>query len=247
MKLLCRLFVDAPLAPHTSCVLDEAHTHYLLHTLRAEDGQEVLLFNGRDGEWRAGITRSGKRELIVTVVAQTRVHYPAPDVHLLFAPVKNEKLDFLVMRATEMGVSALYPIVTARTIVSRVNLERMRRNLIEAAQQCERCDVPVLHPPQPLASALGQLGQRLLVHADESGEGKSIRAAFPALSLQAVSVLTGPEGGFSPEERRMIAAVPHVVSVGMGPRILRAETAVIAVLAHVQAWLGDGDIPPRCV
>jgi 16S rRNA (uracil1498-N3)-methyltransferase len=245
MKPICRLYVDVPLASGGAVVLPDAQAHYVLHTLRAKEGQSLSLFNGKDGEWSAKLSAVSKREVRAQVDAQTRVQTASPEVQLLFAPVKNEKLDFLVMRATELGVSSIQPVITARTIVSRINTERMERNLIEAAEQCERLDVPQLLPAGSLDKALAGLKGRLLIHADESGAGKTVRETLPSLPKQPVSVLIGPEGGFTNEERTLICTLPNVLGLSLGPRILRAETAVIAALANVQAWLGDWDVKPR--
>ncbi len=245
MKPICRLYVNAPLELGANISLEESQAHYLLHTLRAKEGQALSLFNGKDGQWSAIIHAVSKRGVQVQLEKQTRAQINAPDVQLLFAPVKNEKLDFLVMRATELGVSAIRPVMTARTIVTRINLERMEKNLIEAAEQCERLDVPQLLEPQPLDKALAGLKGRLLIHADESGAGKTVREALPSMKKQPVSVLIGPEGGFTNEERALISTLPNVLGLSLGPRILRAETATIAALANIQAWLGDWDAKPR--
>lgn len=244
MKPICRLFVPAPLAPGAHITLPDAQAHYVLHTLRAREGQSLLVFNGKDGEWSAELAVVSKREVRAQMIRQTRAQKNAPEVQLLFAPVKNEKLDFLVMRATELGVASIVPVMTARTIVSRINMERMQRNLIEAAEQCGRLDVPELLESTSLDKALAGLKGRLLVHADESGAGKTVREALPTVHRQPVSVLIGPEGGFTNEERDLISHIPNVLGLSLGPRILRAETAVIAALANIQAWLGDGDERP---
>lgn len=244
-KLKTRLYCEETLAPGAVLGLEDAQAHYLLHTLRGKAGEHVALFNARDGEWCAMLTHIAKKSLQVTVAEQLRKPVPAPDHWLVFAPLKNEKIDYTVKRATELGAAALLPVMTARTIVTRVNSERLRANAIEAAEQCDRTDVPELYEPQPLTTLLGAWDtKRTLLFCDESGGGETIRALMPSLKPGAYAVLIGPEGGFSPEEQKMIRALPFARGMSLGPRILRAETAALAALAHVSAWLGDGDVKP---
>lgn len=241
-----RLFVNAPLAEGAEFALPEMQAHFLRATLRCKEGEYVLVFNGKDGEWRARIGLVGKRDVSLVAEAQTLPQKTGPDVWLAFAPVKNEKIDYTARRATEMGVSALFPVLTERTAVSRVNVERLRANVAEAAEQCGRLDVPEVRDPRPLAPALDDWPPaRLLLFCDESGEGASVRALLPMLPPGPCGVLIGPEGGFSPAEQAFIRALPFARGLSLGPRILRAETAALAALAHAQAWLGDGDEKPR--
>lgn len=244
-KLKTRLFVDAPLQAGAAVTLKETQAHYLLHTLRVREGGRVALFNGRDGEWLAEVSGVGRRDVQLMAVSRRAGQKGAPDVWLAFAPVKNEKIDYTARRAVELGVSALLPVMTRRTAVSRVNMERLGANAVEAAQQCGRMEVPVLHPPQALENMLGAWPpQRILLYCDEAGAGAPLKHLLPSLPKGAYGVLIGPEGGFAPEERARLAALPFVRALSLGPRILRAETAALAALANVMAWVGDWEQPP---
>ncbi len=245
-KIKARLYLrDARLREGANVTLQEAAAHYLIHTLRAKPGEWVALFNGRDGEWAAELTRVGKREADARVARQLKPQRASPPVGLVFAPVKNEKIDFLVKRAVELGVSDIWPVFTRYTIVSRVNEERLMSNAVEAAEQCGRLDVPAIHAPQKLERLLSAWPADItLLHCDESGQGEALKQALPALSPARYAVLIGPEGGFSPEERGILRGLPYIKPVSLGPRILRAETAALAALACVQAWLGDWDEQP---
>jgi len=244
-KIKARLFVEVPLAAGTALWLGESQAHQLIHTLRSREGDAVSVFNGTDGEWLAHATLIKKKQVQLSVESMRAPQKNAPDIWLVFAPVKNEKIDFMVKRAVELGVSALLPVITRHTIVSRVNMERLYANAIEAAEQCGRMDVPALHEPQTLDRVLGAWSaSRMLIHADESGRGLPIHRALATQVRGPAAVLIGPEGGFAGEERRMIALLSATIPVSLGPRILRAETAALAALAHAQAWLGDGDELP---
>lgn len=244
-KYKTRLYVADPLEAGTMITLEDAAAHYLLSTLRLKEGERVALFNGVDGEWLARATGIRKKALDVEVERQLRPHISAPDIWLVFAPVKNEKIDYTVKRAVELGVSALLPVMTRRTIVSRVNMERLSANAVEAAEQSGRTDVPVLQEPVPLEALLGRWdATRTLLFCDEGGEGVPVRTLLPSLTPGKYAVLIGPEGGFTPEERQLLLKLPFARALSLGPRVLRAETAALAALANVQAWLGDWDKPP---
>jgi len=235
-----RLFVDAPLAAAGAVSLDRDQANYLVNVLRLPHGGELLLFNGRDGEWRARLA-GGKKALTGEVGEQTRAQPPANDLHFLFAPLKHARLDYLVQKAVEMGASRLAPVITRFTQVTRVNLERMRANVIEAAQQCGVLNLPEV--AEPLAfSALGASLEptRLLVFCDEDAKVQDpIAALAAARAASSLAVLIGPEGGFAAEERDALLKRANVVRLALGPRILRADTAAVAALALVQAVLGD--------
>ena len=242
---MARLFVDAALAQEARVPATEAQFHYLAHILRLKTGDYVLLFNGCDGEWRAALESAGKKAFSFRVEAQTRPQRPAPDIWLAFAPVKNEKIDYTVKRATELGASALLPVMTRRTIVSRINAERLHANAVEAAEQCGRMDIPALHAPQALSALLAAWPrERRLMFCDESGGGAPIKNLLPTLAPGPYAALIGPEGGFAPEEQALLRAQPFTLAVSLGPRILRAETAALAVLANLAAWVGDWDEKP---
>ena len=235
-----RLFVEDDLASGVGLTLDGPRAHYLRDVLRLGVGAEVLLFNGRDGEWRTRVTATAKRSLDLVLQTQTRPQATEPDLWLCFAPVKKARIDFIAEKATELGVSALVPVLTRRTNVERVNVERLRANAVEAAEQTERLTVPEVREPASLEQVLKAwpAARRLLI-ADETGGGKPILDALGDAQPGAWAVLIGPEGGFTREELDRIAALPGVLAVGLGPRILRADTAAVAALSCLQAAIGD--------
>ena len=241
-----RIHVDAPLGPGARIVLEGDQVNYLRNVLRQKPGDAVLVFNGREGEWLATLAEAGKRAATLAVGEQIRAQTAAPDLHYLFAPLKHARLDFMVQKAVEMGASRLAPVFTRHTQVARVNLERMRANAIEAAEQCGILTVPEIAEPLPLDAALAARDpQRLLVFCDEDAEVKDPVAALAAAgvagpgSARPLAVLVGPEGGFSDDERATLLRLPNVVRLALGPRILRADTAAVAALALVGAVLGD--------
>jgi 16S rRNA (uracil1498-N3)-methyltransferase len=235
-----RLFVDADLARGISVALDRNQSNYLGNVLRLAAGSDILVFNGRDGEWQAAIA-GHKRPDRLDIVAQTRPQDRLPDLTYVFAPLKHARLDYMVQKAVEMGASALQPVLTRFTQVTRVNSERMRANVIEAAEQCGILSIAAVAEPASLERWLGQReGQRLLIFCDEAAE-----TANPVAALQAeaapngIDVLIGPEGGFAEDERALLLRQPRTLRLSLGPRILRADTAAVAALALVQAVLGD--------
>lgn len=238
---LLRLFVDIPLAPGTAVPLAPAQAHYLTTVMRRLIGDELLLFNGRDGEWRAEISdlKRGRRAAAVPL-EQTRLQPADPDLWLMFAPVKRTPLDRLARGATELGVSALMPVMTRLTTANRIKLDRLRANAVEAAEQCGRLTVPDCTDPVTLADRLVDWpsGRRLLL-CDETGGGTPIAEALRDLSPGPCAVMIGPEGGFTPEEIEATAALSETCRISLGPRILRAETAALAVLSCWQALVGD--------
>jgi len=233
-----RLYVDAPLAGGGTVAFDRDQANYLLNVLRLARGDEVLLFNGRDGEWQASLARQGKRELSAELGRCARAQPPAPDLHFLFAPLKHARLDYLVQKAVEMGASLIQPVITRHTQVARVNLDRMRANAIEAAQQCGVLNLPAVGEPADFAKVAADDG-RLLIFCDERAEVRDPVAALTAAPRLPLSILIGPEGGFAEEERAALIKRGNVARIALGPRILRADTAAVAALALVQAVLGD--------
>ncbi len=236
-----RLYVDARLAPGAGVVLDRAQAHYLTHVLRLKAGQPVLVFNGCDGEWSASLAEGAKRAVTLAVAAQTRPQTRPLDLHYLFAPLKSARLDYMVQKAVEMGVSRLQPVLTRHGQVTRVNLERMRANAVEAAEQCGILSLPEIAAPVALDHLIAQRDPaRWLAFCDEDAEAANPVAALAAVPQQApLAVLIGPEGGFAEEERAALLKLPNVARLSLGPRILRADTAAVAALAVVQAVLGD--------
>jgi 16S rRNA (uracil1498-N3)-methyltransferase len=235
-----RLYVTADLGEGMAVTLDEGQTHYLLHVLRAKAGNLVSLFNGRDGEWLAQIAEAGKRGVTATCRKQTAAQHGVPDIWLAFAPVKKTPSDYLVQKAVELGVSVLQPVFTRRTIVTRINEERMAANAVEAAEQSERLTVPEIRTGVSFDKLLASWPQgRRLLFCDEGGDAKAMTQAARESRGGPCGILTGPEGGFDPAERAALRALPFVVPVTLGPRILRADTAALAALAIWQSIAGD--------
>lgn len=237
-----RLYVTGRLSPGAEFTVGRPQAHYLCHVLRLKRGDPVLVFNGEDGEWRARLAESSRRGVLLQVEERTRVQTAAGDLHYLFAPLKHERLDYMVQKAVELGVSRLAPVMTQHVQVSRVNLERMRANAIEAAEQCGILNLPEIATPTSFTQMLAQRdARRLLVFCDEDAEVKDPVAALAEhrTEKQPLAVLIGPEGGFAGEERAALLEAPNVVRLALGPRILRADTAAVAALALVQSVLGD--------
>ena len=236
-----RLYVDAALAQDARVALDRDQSNYLGNVLRLGAGAAILAFNGRDGEWQAAIEGRRRPDSLV-ILQQRRAQDCLPDLAYLFAPLKHARLDYMVQKAVEMGAATLQPVVTRFTQVSRVNTERMRANVVEAAEQCGILSLATVAEPVPLERLLSQRpADRLLVFCDEAAE-----TADPLLALQAaraaargIDVLIGPEGGFAEEERALLLRQPKILRLALGPRILRADTAAVAALALVQSVLGD--------
>jgi len=238
-----RLYVEAPLGEGARVEPSPSQAHYLLHVMRARDGDRVSLFNGRNGEWLARLVEVTKRACALACERRTQAQSDTPDLWLCFAPIKKTPADYVVQKATELGVRALQPVITRRTIVARVNLERMRANAIEAAEQSGRLTVPDIREPLPLEKLLAEWppGRRLLF-CDEAGEAPPIAQALTGEGrgvMEPCAILTGPEGGFDPAERDAIRACAFVTPVSLGPRILRADTAALAALAIWQGLRGD--------
>jgi 16S rRNA (uracil1498-N3)-methyltransferase len=237
---LTRLYVEEPLSPSALLVLADQQAHFLTHVLRAKSGDRVRLFNGRDGEWVASVNAIAKRGVTLALEAPARPQTAVPDLWLLLAPIKKTPLDYIVQKATELGVARIAPVITRRTIVERVNRERMRANAIEAAEQSGRLTVPDIAEPQDLPKALDVWpAERRLMFCDESGDAPPAVAALTAASRGPWAILTGPEGGFDPAEREMLRRLSFVVPVSLGPRIMRADTASLAAIAVWQSTQGD--------
>lgn len=236
-----RLYTTHPLTPHAQVSLTEDQVHYLLHVMRKQQGDQVLIFNGIDGEWIAEISLLKKKTAEVTLLEQHRPQQQEADIWLLFAPIKNVAQHFIAQKATELGVSALIPVLTDHTIVHKVNDDKLLANAIEAAEQCERLTVPEARSALRLDALLAEWPEgRQLIWCDETGGGKPIVSALSHCKKgQPYAVLIGPEGGFSPRELVNIKKHDYVIPVSLGPRILRADTAALAALACIQACCGD--------
>ena len=233
-KSLPRLFVREALGEGVRVELASGQANYLGKVMRLGEGSELLVFDGSSGEWLARIVETGKKRMTLAVERRTRDPEAIPDVWLAFAPVKRAQTDWLVEKATELGVARLIPVMTRRTIAERVKLERLEAIAIEAAEQCGRTRLPAIEAPLQLAQLLKQ-GDRQLYFADEGGGEPAASTFKPG----AATILTGPEGGFTDEERAAIRAAPNAVPISLGPRILRAETAALAALAVYMAVAGD--------
>jgi 16S rRNA (uracil1498-N3)-methyltransferase len=245
--MIPRLYVDAPLAAGAAIALDAARGHYLRNVLRREKGASVLLFNGRDGEWQAEIEALAKSGTRLSVQRQTVAQRLGPDLWLVFAPLKRERIDLLAEKATELGCRRLQPMFTQHTAVTRVNVERLAAHVLEAAEQTERLDLPAVAEPRRLSEILESWpAERRIILCAEAGAAAPIAEALAGLPRAApYAVMTGPEGGFASSELDHLRKLPFVTPVGLGPRVLRADTAAIAALACWQALLGDGrDRPP---
>ncbi|PSO33582.1 16S rRNA (uracil(1498)-N(3))-methyltransferase [Bradyrhizobium sp. MOS002] len=235
-----RLFVDAPLAQDGRVELDRDQSNYLGNVLRLSAGAEVLAFNGRDGEWQAAI-EGRKRPDGLVILQQTRPQDRLPDLAYVFAPLKHARLDYMVQKAIEMGAASLQPVLTRFTQASRVNTERMRANVVEAAEQCGILSIATVAEPMPLERFLSQRAAgRLLIFCDEAAQLENpIQSLQGARATEGIDVLIGPEGGFAEEERALLLRQPKILRLALGPRIMRADTAAVAALALVQAVLGD--------
>jgi len=235
-----RLFVEADLAAGASVACSAEQANYLRNVLRLEVGDPILVFNGRDGEWRAELAEAGKRAAVLLVGAQVRGQQGGPDIDYLFAPLKRARLDYLVQKATEMGVARLKPVLTRRTTPERVNMQRMRANAVEAAEQCGILRIPELHAPAKLERVVaGWDAGRMLVFCDEGSDQSGPLAMLAKLRPGPLALLIGPEGGFAEAERELLSSKPFVTRIPLGPRILRADTAAVAALALLNAVLGD--------
>jgi 16S rRNA (uracil1498-N3)-methyltransferase len=236
-----RLFVDAPLVEGGTVALERDQSNYLGNVLRLKSGADILVFNGRDGEWRAMLAGRKRADHLI-IGARTRAQDRLPDLAYVFAPLKHARLDYIVQKAVEMGASVLQPVLTRHTQVARVNGERMRANVIEASEQCGILSLAEVAEPVPLERFLGERdGARLLVFCDEAADVADPLAALTAAKMagQGIDVLIGPEGGFAEGERNLLLRQPRMLRLALGPRILRADTAGVAALALVQAALGD--------
>jgi len=237
-----RVFVATPLdgAPVS---FDRDQSNYLLNVLRLREGDDVLVFDGQNGEWRGQIGLAGRKSAGLFDLELSRPQPPAPDLLYLFAPLKHARLDYMVQKAVEMGVGRIRPVLTQHTQASRVNIERMRANVVEASEQCGVLHVPAVEDEEKLDRTLERFGRdeplRRLIFCDEGEETTNPLSVLSSLPRGPLAVLIGPEGGFSEDERRILRALPFVTPIPLGPRILRADTAAVAALAVIQATLGD--------
>jgi len=239
-KTAIRLFVTSPLAAGAAVELGQEQAHYLKNVMRLGEGDAVALFNGSDGEFRARIAGFGKRAAHLLLEEQRRAQQAEPDLWLVFAPIKRARIDYLIEKATELGASALVPVITRHGQVERLNLERLRAHAIEAAEQSERLTVPRIDEPRALGDVLAAWdASRRVMLCDESGTAPPAATVLAGQSAASWAVLIGPEGGFAETELDALRKLPFVLPVSLGPRILRADTAALAGLAVLQALRGE--------
>lgn len=235
-----RLFVRGDLAAGSRIEAEREQANYLLNVLKLKDSDAILVFNGRDGEWRARIGEASRKGCVLVIEEKLRGQTPLPDLHYLFAPLKHARLDYVVQKAVEMGAGRLCPVLTQFTQVSRINLERMSANVIEAAEQCGVLAIPEIDAPRKLVDVLASWdAKRRLFFCDEAAPTASPADALKGLPRGPAALLIGPEGGFSDAERADLLQKPYVTALSLGPRILRADTAAVAALALAQSFIGD--------
>ncbi len=235
-----RLFVEPALTSGTTIECTPHQANYLRAVMRMEAGAKLLVFNGRDGEWRAELRPVGKRAAALAISEQLRPQPPAQNVWYVFAPLKRSRLDYMVQKAVEMGASRLVPVLTQHTVAERVNTDRMRANVVEAAEQCGVLALAGVDEPVKLANLLATWQpDRTLIFCDEGAAHANPITVLGSLAPGPLAVLIGPEGGFSQTERETISRKPYAHALSLGPRIMRADTAAVAALAIVNAVLGD--------
>lgn len=235
-----RLYMDVPLASGVSLTADKDQFNYLVNVLRMAEGSRILLFNGRDGEWSAELVFEGRKKLSLCPDQQIRRQPAASDLHYLFAPLKQARLDYTVQKAVEMGAGVIQPVLTHHTQTTRINANRLERNAIEAAEQCGILAIPSCHEPLKLADVLENwVPDRRLVYCDEAADTHNPMTALASIEERKLALLIGPEGGFSDDERALLRSCRFVTAIPLGPRILRADTAAVAAMAVLQATIGD--------
>lgn len=235
-----RLYVTAALAAGTGFEATAEQFNYLANVLRFEEGSDVLVFNGRDGEWRASVSFPTRKRILLTPVEETRPQPADCDLHFLFAPLKVGRMDYLIQKAVEMGAGMLQPVITQHVQGKIGNIERLQANAVEAAEQCGVLAIPTVRPTVKLKDMLERWpSQRRIIYCDEDASTQNPLPALAAITERSLALLVGPEGGFSDEERQLLRSLPFVTAIPLGPRILRADTAAVAAMAVVQAAIGD--------
>ncbi|WP_267552883.1 16S rRNA (uracil(1498)-N(3))-methyltransferase [Rhizobium rhizogenes] len=235
-----RLFVTSDIKAGLAIEADQDQFNYLANVLRMEDGAELLVFNGRDGEWKVSLSFPSRKRILLTPIEETRPQ-PAPsDLHYLFAPLKVGRLDYLVQKAVEMGAGLLQPVMTQHVQGKITNLDKVKANVIEAAEQCGILGIPDVAEPVKLADLLARWpAERRIIYCDEGDAGQNPLPLLAKVKEKHLALLVGPEGGFSDEERALLRSLDFVTAIPLGPRILRADTAAVAAMAVIQAAIGD--------
>lgn len=240
-----RLYTKHILEKAAAITIDGDQAHYLINVMRCAVGDRVSLFNGSDGQWQAEVTSVSKRSINLIALARTREQSSSPDIWLVFSAIKG-KSELVVEKATELGASKIIPLVTRHSVVRSLNMEKLAAHAIEAAEQCERLDIPALETHKDLSHLLGSWNNgRKLLYGDESGGGTSLAKILKDIPSMPLAILIGPEGGFANEEFAMLRACDFTMAFGMGPRILRADTAAVAALACAQSQVGDWEQQPH--
>lgn len=235
-----RLFVESDLSGDGTVALSAQQSHYLTNVMRMREGGELLVFNGRDGEWRSVIAVASKKSVTLSLAEQTRPQPATPDLVYCFAPIRAGRLDYMVQKAVEMGAGVLQPVITQHTQMTKIGTDRLQANAVEAAEQCGVLAVPTVREPLKLERLLADWdADRVLIFCDESAAGDNPVEAMIGLKGRKLALIVGPEGGFSEDERRQLHALDFVTAIPLGPRILRADTAAVAALAVIQATVGD--------
>ncbi|MEN3147185.1 16S rRNA (uracil(1498)-N(3))-methyltransferase [Neorhizobium sp. IRAMC:178] len=235
-----RLFIEAPLGAGARHEASSEQFNYLANVLRMEEGSTILLFNGRDGEWKAKITYPTRKKIVLEAIEETRPQPPASDLHYLFAPLKVGRLDYLVQKAVEMGAGFIQPVMTQHVQGKITSMDRLQANVVEAAEQCGILSIPEVAPPKKLGDLLDSWPHdRRIIFCDEGDEGQNPLPILSAIKESKLALLVGPEGGFSEEERERLRSLSFITAIPLGPRILRADTAAVAALAVIQAAVGD--------
>ncbi len=235
-----RLFVSADLTVGASIATNDEQFNYLSNVLRMGEGDALLVFNGRDGEWHASINFAAKKKLSLKIESRTRVQTPLPDLHFLFAPLKVGRLDYLIQKSVEMGAGVIQPVITQHTQNHRVSVDKLQANALEAAEQCGILALPLVCQPLKLEMLFGTWDiSRRIIFCDEDHTTQNPMSVLTNIKEKHLAVLIGPEGGFSDDERSLLRGLPFVTAIPLGPRILRADTAAVAAMAVVQMMIGD--------
>lgn len=235
-----RLYVTADLNLNQAFEATAEQFNYLANVLRFEDGAELLVFNGRQGEWKAAVHFPTRKKILITPVEETRTQPEVPDLHFLFAPLKVGRMDYLIQKAVEMGAGVLQPVMTQHVQGKIGSIDRLQANAVEAAEQCGILAIPRVFEPVKLRDLLDRWpAQRRIIYCDEDSATQNPLPALSRIEERSLALLVGPEGGFSDEERVLLRSLPFVTAIPLGPRILRADTAAVAAMAVVQAAIGD--------